>query len=383
MRRHFAAQIAFLWLAYSMGSVATVQASSSLRSMSNKYFETIGMDVRSVSYLNELSVIAANIAARYLEPEGMAFPLPILVSLRPGEHANFPGDYQIRLGARGTVELDIRWEEPMTLERSSRLLAEALLTQYALFNHGTELAAKLRSWTVDALAREVYFSLRPAAIAIALDAARGQEAPPIARVLEASDVSPEGADGYGYGFWLLETMQAAGLDRRQVSRLFRQAVAGLNVEEALAAAVQPTAPTIGPLPLQTWWHEQLAPVLAREYEVVESMEASREWLAALARFNTPVALESGELKLNLRTIRTHRDEAGVRERVQARYQILRLRMTRVNPAYYNPARSLGVLFEALLREAPPHEYLHALTLYLSDWEDAKQMQEVIERKLAP
>jgi hypothetical protein len=113
------------------------------------------------------------------------------------------------------------------------------------------------------------------------------------------------------------------------------------------------------------------------------MEASRMWLNALARFETPLNLDSGELKLNLRSIRTHRDKAEVRESVQARYQILRLRMARVNPAYYNAARSLGVLFEALLREAPPHQYLHALTLYLSDWEDAKQMQKVIEEKLPP
>jgi len=60
---------------------------------------------------------------------------------------------------------------------------------------------------------------------------------------------------------------------------------------------------------------------------------------------------------------------------------LLLRMARINPAYYNPARSLGVLFESILQETPSHLYLHHLTIYLSDWEDAKEMQAEIIKHL--
>lgn len=379
MRRPTAVKIAALCLGFLVAGTAFSQAAPSLRSARNEHFEIVGLDVRSVNYVNELSLFATDISGRYLDRGGMAFPLPILVSLRPDEHANFPGDYQIRLATRGSVELDIRWEDSMTLERSCRALAEALLTQYALFNHGPEAVGMLRFWTVDALAREIYISLRPGGLVILLDRTRGREASPISALLEATASSPEAADRYGY--WLLETMQSAGLARSEVGRLFRQAIAGIDAEGALAAAVQPAEPTAEPLPLQTWWRGQLSAILAREYEVVETMEASRLWLSALARFNTPLTLDSGEVQLNLRSIRTHRDNTEVREWVRARYEILRLRMARVNPAYYNPARSLGVLFEALLREAPPHEYLHALTLYLSDWEDAKAMEQVVEEKL--
>jgi hypothetical protein len=56
-------------------------------------------------------------------------------------------------------------------------------------------------------------------------------------------------------------------------------------------------------------------------------------------------------------------------------------MVRINPAYYNAAYSLGVLFENLLLNEAPHKYLHALTLFLSDWEDAKELQEAVEAEL--
>ena len=71
----------------------------------------------------------------------------------------------------------------------------------------------------------------------------------------------------------------------------------------------------------------------------------------------------------------------VQELVQARYEILRLRMTRVNPAYYNSALSLGELFEGILNDESSYKYLHSLTMYLSEWVDAKEMQDSLENIL--
>ena len=115
------------------------------------------------------------------------------------------------------------------------------------------------------------------------------------------------------------------------------------------------------------------------------MEVSREWLATLGRFDTwlnPGSQEATEeLKLDLRAIWTHRAKSEVQELIQARYEILRLRMVRINPAYYNSAHSLGVLFESILNDELAHEYLHSLTIYLSEWVDAKEMQESLENIL--
>jgi hypothetical protein len=54
--------------------------------------------------------------------------------------------------------------------------------------------------------------------------------------------------------------------------------------------------------------------------------------------------------------------------LSARREIIRLRLERVNPAYFNAARSLGALYETLETERES-EFSHALTAYLTDWLD--------------
>ncbi len=381
MRHRFVVRISVLLLASWLIGLVSLRAAPSLRNMGNSHFEIVGLDVRSVSFVNELSAFAIQIADRYLDRRGMTFPRPILVSLRPEAHAPFEGDYRIRIEERGSVELDIRWEESTTLEGTCRALSEALLVQYAVYNHGLGGAANLRAWPVEALAQEIYIALRPAYFIDLVEQARLRELPELTSVAEAP-LHASDTEDLTYSYWLLEVMKSGGLDRPVVRSLFQQAVAGIDIEEALAAAVQPTEPTDELLPVEMWWSGQVAALLGREYEVVETMETSREWLASLARFNAPLELESDAVTLNLRSIWKHRAQSEVQELIRARYEILLLRMARINPAYYNPARSLGVLYEALLDgEAPAHKYLHALVIYLSDWEDAKDMQEKIEEKL--
>ena len=59
------------------------QSVSGLRSLSNDHFDVIGLHMRSVSYVNELSAFSVQIAERYLPREGLTFPSNILISLRP------------------------------------------------------------------------------------------------------------------------------------------------------------------------------------------------------------------------------------------------------------------------------------------------------------
>ncbi|MDP4880171.1 MAG: hypothetical protein NWR36_09835, partial [Opitutales bacterium] len=61
--------------------------------------------------------------------------------------------------------------------------------------------------------------------------------------------------------------------------------------------------------------------------------------------------------------------------IQARYELIKLRMEIVNPAYFNAARSLGALYETALDESTAsHRFMHALVNYLGDLEDAKQLE---------
>ena len=359
------------------------QAVSGLRSMSNDHFDVIGLHLRSVSYVNELSTFSMHIAERYLPRKGLAFPSNILISLRPEKHVDFEGDYRIRLAERGSVQVDLRWEDSITLERTCYAISEALLVQYAIYNYGTEAANQLRSWTIAALANDVYLTLRPAEFADLLKAAQAMDVLPLTEIIEPTRsglVVPSAA-----GYWLLQTMKSGALERPVLRSLFQQGIAGIDIEEALTAAIQTSQPAAELLPVQTWWAQQLRLIFGQEYEVVETMEVSRDWLSTLGRFDRPLILESQEvteeLKLDLRAIWTHRAKPEVQELVQARYEILRLRMARINPAYYNPALSLGVLFEGILNDNSSHKYLHSLTIYLSEWEDAKELQESLENIL--
>ena len=375
--------LALLFLTLCASGAFARQAMPGLRSMGNEHFDVIGLHSRSVSHVNELSALSIQIAERYLPPVGLAFPTNILISLRPEDHVDFKGDYRIRLAERGSVQVDLRWEDSMTLERSCYAISEALLVQYAIYNYGTEASNLLRSWTIDALANDIYLTLRPAVFTDLLKAAQETEVPNLAEILESSRSGLAVTNAAGY--WLLQTMKSGTFERPDLRSLFQQAIAGIDIEGALTAAIESRRPAAELLPLQTWWLQELSLIFDQQYEVVETMEVSREWLATLGHFDTPHILElqgaKVELNLDLRAIWTHRAKPEVQELVRARYEILRLRMTRINPAYYNSALYLGALFEGILNDESSHKYLHLLTIYLSEWADAKEMQESLKNIL--
>lgn len=372
-----------LILALCVSGAFARQAIPGLRSIGNEHFDVIGLHPRSVSYVNELSIRSVKIAERYLPSKGMAFPTNILISLRPEGHVDFKGDYRIRLAERGSVQVDIRWEDSMSLERCCYAISEALLVQYAIYNYGTEASNLLRSWTIDALANDIYLSLRPSEFIDLLKTAQETEAPELTGILEPtrSGLAVPTAAGY----WLLQTMKSGTLERPVLISLFQQAIAGIDIEEALTAAIVPRQSTTELLTVETWWVQELNLIFDQNYEVLETMGVSREWLAALGHFSTSLIIDlhgvRKELNLDLRGIWTHRERPEIQELVRARYEILRLQMTRINPAYYNAALSLGVLFEDILYDESSQKYLHSLTTYLSEWLDAKEMQESLENIL--
>ncbi|MDA9317200.1 hypothetical protein N9Q19_00155 [Puniceicoccaceae bacterium] len=355
-----------------------VSAQTGLRTLRNSNFETVGLDLRSANFVNELSLIVVEISERYLDPAGLAYPMPILVNLRPEEHFEFEGDYRLSLGARGSVQLDLRWVDSLSLERTCYLLTEALLIQYAIYNYGPGSEAEVPLWTISALSSEIYFRLRPSVFVDRVVLAQGMSLPSPTEIVEAHPEAPKGAT---YGFWLLQALKAGVADRATVRGLFQRSMTGSDIIESLTSVVQSQVTTGELIMLDAWWASQMELFLDREYEMVESMETTKGWLQALAEFNQPFGLEEGE-KLNLRSLWTHRQSPEVRELVEARYEILKFRLVRANPAYYNVAQSLGSLYEKLLQEDSAHRYVFALTIYLSDWEDAKRMQEKVESALS-
>ncbi|MEC8333354.1 MAG: hypothetical protein VXZ83_04425 [Verrucomicrobiota bacterium] len=358
-----------------MLGIVPTSASERVRTISNDYFEIAALDSRSLSYVNELSTFTAEIAGRYLEQKGMAYPQPILVTLRPQAYVNFSEDYRIRIGPRNTVELDIKWYEGLSLKSCCYALCEALLTQYSLFNYGSGGLSMLRAWPVTALTYEVYVGLRPATFSHIVNQALEQGAQELTTVLKLTYPNMSYLDN-PYGYLALKAMKSQAINRRIMRGLFQLALSGEDISDVLLAELN--TGRVEPIDLDTWWKEILESLVNSDYEVVETMTDSRLWLSEMAQFPDNIEIDTEKYSLNLRSIWEYRANSVVRTLLSARRDILWLRMQRINPAYYNSAYSLSKVFDSLLNNDESHKYLHSLTTYLSDWEDVKNMQKIIE-----
>ncbi|NBB79374.1 MAG: hypothetical protein GVY36_08010 [Verrucomicrobia bacterium] len=350
-----------------------------MESANNRYFETVGLDRRSVAYINELSHYIGERAARYVSRHDLEYPQPILVRLRPAATVDFEGDHRLRMGERSTVLLDLRWGADLNLERTCYLLCKALLVQYTVYNFGPGRAPTMRAWPIAALATDAYLGLRPAETLRVQQDLRGEtmfSARSIFR-LKAADGDAPCASAY----WLVQSLRGLSPDGHSMRRFFKQGLSGIDVAEPLAIQLKKDTPRGPGIELEAWWASQRKAILARPVERFESMAASREWIEAVADLSS-AELSAESDPINLRTLRKHKESEAVRELIAARHEILRLRIARCNPAFFNAAQSLGALFEAFLDGEPSHRYVHALVGYLRDIEDAKAMESAIGLKLS-
>lgn len=356
------------------------QTSETLDFVEGRYFEVVGTDNRSVSFVNTLGEHVAELCATYLQVGSHEFRQRIFVALRPVEHVEFDGDYQINTGARGQVSLDFRWEATLKLETVCRALTEAYIVRYANFNYGVEASEHIRYWVMSALGSQSYLSLRPAQQGQYIQEARQAPLLKVTSLLSLKwGLGREGELSPRQGYWVLYAMRQRGLLRSDVGVLLDRAVAGMDVSVALELAIQPTDADQQASTLDRWWQRQMADYLAQETEYYESLDASRVWIAELANFDTYRA-SGGELE-NLMGLWTQRDNQTLRAILAARREIIALRMERVNPAYFNSAQSLGALYETALESNRRFEFIHAFTTHLSDWENTKRLHDMTDELL--
>jgi hypothetical protein len=360
--------------------LGVAQRGESLDFVEGRYFEVVGTDNRSVSFVNTLGEYVVELCASYLQVGSHEFPQRIFVALRPEEHVEFDGAYQINTGARGQVSLNFRWQAALDLETVCRALTEAYIVRYANFNYGPGASERIRYWAMSALGSQSYLSLRPAQQSQYIQQARQ------AGLLKVSSLLPlewgigrEGELSPRQGYWVLYALRQRGLLRSDMGVLLDRAVAGHDVSVALKEAIQPTEADQQTSTLDTCWQRQMAEYLSQDTEHYESLDASRVWIAELANFDIHRA-SGGELQ-NLMGLWTQRDHQALRAILTARCEIIALRLERVNPAYFNSAQSLGALYETALNSNRRFEFIHAFAAYLSDWEDTKRLHDMTDELL--
>ena len=365
-----------LYLLLALGSFSSgLSARSNLVSSSNAQFKIVGLHAQSVSYVEELSQHVVQVAERYLDRSALQFPQSILVSLKPEEFAEFKVDYQIRVGRRGFVNLDLRWEKDLSLRTTCHALAEALLVRYSIYKNGLDGPSVLPAWPASAIGTTAYLRLRPAESKRLGDwidpaATRNLE------LLLARKWGKAVADANGYA--LLRAMKASGIQRGDIRKLMAQSIAGVNIAPAIKVLSQSDDPSVPDHDLVDWWQRSLERLQQPDLGIVDTMTVSRDWLQALSDLSGV----EGE-GVNLATIWDRREDEAMREFIEARYEILLLRIVSVNPAYFNAARSLGALFETYLsEESKRHRYMHGMATFLGDFEDAKDLEDLVLRNLS-
>ena len=378
-RRFFGIGRAFLYLFF---FVSSVSGDEKLAWLEGRFFDVIGTDNRSVSFVNALSEHIAKTCSYYLKAGSHDFPRKILVTLRPGEHVEFEDSYRIWISSRGQVNLDFYWDESLSFETTSRALAEAYLRHYVRFNYGVNADENIRFWACSALVSQSYLSLRPAQKTNYTLEARKSEVLEIGTLL--SLYWPEATEkklNLNQGYWVLQILRESGLASAEVTDLLERAIAGENVEARIVKMLfseneeEQSFAHFG-----EWWQSQLSDYLAQEYEFCDTLATSRSWMQEMANFDVYSA-STGKLK-NLMKLWDHRRDEDLRSVLSARCEIIRLRLDQVNPAYFNAALSLGALYETVLEAESKHEFVRALTVYLNDWEDTKRLHDRVDELLS-
>ncbi|MFT4900996.1 MAG: hypothetical protein ACI81V_000263 [Lentimonas sp.] len=348
-------------------------ADEQLFSLDNAYFEIVGTDSRSVSYVQELSLQVVEQMEPYLNYRTNNFPQRILVALRPDAFADFEGNYSIRVAAQGFVSLDLKWEADLDLSTLCYALVDAYLQRYSIYHFGPAAGQTMSVWPARAIGQHCYLSLRPAESVTFHGMLESDSAVPFESLVELQANSSASARALERweSYAVLLFLKQSGMPRASLCNFIEAQLRGADLPEVLMRQF----PGIERSGLAAWWQVQRSQISVNNNEWCERMERSRAWLEEMSQFDS--YREAGfELK-NLRGIWSQRHEPALREILSARLELVKLRLTRVNPVYFNAARALAVLFDTVLSEAAPkYTFIHAFSEYLTAFEDAK----ILERR---
>ena len=355
--------------------ISAANSNEKLASIEGRHFEIIGTDMRSVSFTNALGEHVAVILNRCLSAGSCDFPEPVTVILQPKKDVEYEEDYRIKSGDRGHVSLYLCWDASLKLETLCRALTEAYIVRCAIFNHGPSAEQKIRFWAVSALASWSYLNLRPAQKAVYMIEAKEHGISEIATLL-GLDLESGSQEKHllRQGYWILHTLRQNGLGYSNISAMLDDAIMGVDVTPKLKRIVASSYnEEDSKFSLEGWWQDQIKITLLQDREYCDSLDASRTWIEELANFDNYTDL--GVELNNLMELWKYRNNQALRSTLEARREIIRLRIERVNPAYFNVALSLGILFENALEAEHKYEFIHALAVYSSDWSDTKQLHE--------
>lgn len=342
----------------------------SLITTEGTHFDIVGVQRQSVNFVENLNERLLIVCKRYLKAQPEFFPQRVLVALRPADQVTFDGAYRIEHKEGGFVRVDFRWDESLSYPTLCYALMEAYLTRYAIYHYGKEGPDQVKAWVVAALGTQLYVGLRPS-VYVGWSEALAEGGTPEGPSLSDTAAAIRGSDPSLSPYLLLLAMRNWSISKDQIARICESAVAGKNVHSMLELAIQPKDPNLDRLTIFDWWIGSTNDLLVSRLGRYESLDASRAWINELTNFDA--FRETDTTIENLRSLWKYRQEPMIQETLRARRELIRIRLEQVNPAYFNSAVGLGALYETLLESEQVHEFIFALTTYLSEFEDTKRL----------
>ena len=337
----------------------------------DSYFEVVGMDGRSVGIVSQISQHIVKSCQKYMTQLPDRYPQRVLVVLRPPSEVESGVNYKTKIHSGGFVQIDFNWDQSLDLETVCFGLTEAFVYRYAIYQYGSIGPKNCKYWPISALSSQSYLNLRSAQMDSYYGQLRTSGVPDLMTLLQLPNINSSKIATSREGYWMLRSLRDQSMDRGQIARLIEYSIAGNNVGELLQEFLLEQSPDANDL--ESWWFASMSALAEVPFDRVESMRISEGWIRNAVDFSA-FEKEAGREVKDIRALWKLRDNPSIREMLSARQALIALRIVRVNPAYFNAARSLALMYENILQSENSYEYLHAWTLYLGDFEDANRLQ---------
>lgn len=368
-------------------------ADRTVHTRDSRVFSVVGEDARSVGFVRDTAAQFEIRASRYFATP--SFRSTILLRLLPADAAvpDQGSKPHVQVSDLGLVTGSVVWNKDTSFESVCRLIAEAYLSQLAFYESGRPGVDRLPAWLIVAMQHDLLFSLRPTIANVWAQAALSQDGMTIDKVLQGDLSQFEEQARSHDAFWffrallerLPERVEREGFFRRLFREVweledwtplvdpFVMALSQANADGDLAAMTQLDKLTL-------WWSWARGHQVVRHRSFYETIFESQQLLQGLIQFEIPNLELQG--RGGLRQLWQRRNEPEIIAIVEARITLLASRMERMNPLYFNAAHSLAVLYQILLRESSTSpDFIRALTDFLSDYEDARDLARSIGEQL--
>lgn len=351
--------------------------SSEIKTASSKDFEIGATNQKSLRVAISLTNLASDICRKYFPDFPDTFPQKITLLLDT-QNTSSARSFDIKKEGGGFVRLRIYWNESLDLETTCLAVIDALIQRYLHYRSGIIDTNPRKAWPIEALSAELYLKLRPAKIEYYRSTIESKAAPNVDKFLANQDTNKENLP---FAYIFLKALGNEDFNRQQIAFIITRAIYGKPLKNGLLKFI-PKLDFNSAKPLENWWQLAQKSFVDTNRQSLQSIEASKQWLDEIINFDTikNEKEESVQIK-NLRDLWNLRSLPAVYDLVVERHDALIEGLLYVNPVYHNNARSLGLIFEAIIEKKREYEFTKYLVNYLNDRDTANNLLQLTQKTL--